>query len=61
MKLQKMAPTADGPFATTEKETEARQISRQTDVVFIKQTQSPTLHSATEKKLPVAAGFLADF
>ena len=48
-------------FATTEKETEARQISRQTDLVFIKQTQSPTLHSTTEEKLPVASGFLADF
>lgn len=48
-------------FATTEKETEAREISRQTDVVFIKQIQSPTLHSTIDKKLPVAAGFLADF
>lgn len=62
MKPQKMPPIVDASLCNyREKETEARETSRQTYVVFIKQIESPTLCSAIEKTLPVAARFLTVF
>lgn len=62
MKLQKISPAVDASLCSyRKKEIEAREISRQTYITFMKQTVSTVLCSATEKTLPVAAGFLTGF
>lgn len=62
MKLQKISPAVDANLCNyRKKETETREISRQTYVIFIKQTISSALCSATERALPVAAHRQKDF